>query len=421
MNAVAGDQVIARRTFLKGSFGALITPLAAEAQQAGKNVRIGVLSQGFPDPPPGLPLLPPLRVLGWVQGQNVAFPSRFDEGRPDRLPALAAELIATNVDLIFARGTPAARAAKAATATTPIVMIFVANPVRSGLVVSLAHPGGNITGTANLAADIFGKQLQLLKEIVPSAYTIGVLFDPLNPAQMAQLQNELASAAGMLAVKLHPLKVDASSDLEAVFAEAVHSRADALIVYPLSIGASVGRTIAGLAIKHRLATVATIHRRRHAGLLQRECGRTISSSSASHRQDPQGRQASRPADRTTDEVRSCHQPEDRQGARPRDPTCAAAASGSGDRVDAPSALPAEIFGRGARGAARARRATGAPDRVHLGNLAGPHAPEGSRGRDARFWMGAGYQISWWAEQGSNLRPQPCKGRALPAELSARVI
>jgi len=75
MNAVAGDQVIARRTFLKGSFGALITPLAAEAQQAGKNVRIGVLSQGFPDPPPGLPLLPPLRVLGWVQGQNVVFPS----------------------------------------------------------------------------------------------------------------------------------------------------------------------------------------------------------------------------------------------------------------------------------------------------------------------------------------------------------
>ena len=94
-----------------------------------------------------------------------------------------------------------------------------------------------------------------------------MLFDPLNPAQMAQLQNELASAAGMLAVKLHPLKVDASSDLEAVFAEAVHSRADALIVYPLSIGASVGRTNAGLAIKHRLATVATFRAYTEDGML----------------------------------------------------------------------------------------------------------------------------------------------------------
>jgi hypothetical protein len=126
MNAVAGDQVIARRTFLKGSFGALITPLAAEAQQAGKNVRIGVLSQGFPDPPPGLPLVRPLRALGWVEGQNLVFEPRFDEGRPDRLPTLAAELAGRNVDVIFTRGTPAALAAKATTATIPIVMIFVA-------------------------------------------------------------------------------------------------------------------------------------------------------------------------------------------------------------------------------------------------------------------------------------------------------
>jgi putative ABC transport system substrate-binding protein len=228
----------------------LAAPLAVEAQQPGKTVRIGVLSQGFPDPPPGLPLVRPLQALGWVEGQNLVFESRFAEGKPDRLPTLAAELVAQNVDVIFTRGTPAALAARATTATIPIVMTFVANPVRSRLVASLAHPGGNVTGTANLAADIFGKQLQLLKEIVPRASAVGVLFDPLNSAQMDQLHNELAAAAAVLAVKLHPLKVDASSALEAVFAEALHKRSDALVVFPLSTGTDNGRAVADLAIKH---------------------------------------------------------------------------------------------------------------------------------------------------------------------------
>jgi putative ABC transport system substrate-binding protein len=202
-----------------------------------------------------------------VEGQNLVLVSRFDEGRPDRLSTLAAELVDRNVDVIFTRGTPAALAAKAATATIPIVMIFVANPVRSRLVASLARPGGNITGTANLAANIFGKQLELLKEIVPRTSTVGVLFDPLNPAQTDQVHNELAAAAAVLAVKLYPLKVDASSALEAVVAEALHKRADALIVYPLSTGAGVGRAVADLAIKHRLATVTTFRTYTEQGLL----------------------------------------------------------------------------------------------------------------------------------------------------------
>jgi putative tryptophan/tyrosine transport system substrate-binding protein len=260
--------VIDRRTFLAGTSAVLLAaPLAAEAQQPGKKARIGVLSQGLPDPPPGLPLLRPLRALGWVEGQNLVFESRFDEGRPDRLPTLAAELASRNVDVIFTRGTPAALAAKATTATIPIVMIFVANPVRSRLVASLAHPGGNITGTANLVADIFGKQLQLLKEIVPRASTVGVLFDPLNPAQTDQLHNELAAAAAVLGVKLHALRVDASSALEAVFAEALRKRADALVVYPLSTSAGVGRAVANLAIKHRLATITTFRAYTEQGML----------------------------------------------------------------------------------------------------------------------------------------------------------
>ena len=249
------------------ALGVVAALLDAEAQPPGKKVRIGVLSQGFPDPPPGLPLIQPLRALGWVEGQNLVFESRFDEGRPDRLPNLAAELVGRNVDVIFTRGTPATLAAKATTATIPIVMIFVANPVRSQLVASLARPGGNITGTANLAADIFGKQLQLLKEIVPGASTVGVLFDPLNSAQTDQLDNELAAAAAVLAVKLLPFKVYASSALEAVFAEARRTRADALVVFPLSTGADVGRAVADLAIKHRVPTITTFRAYTDQGVL----------------------------------------------------------------------------------------------------------------------------------------------------------
>ncbi len=263
-----GQLTITRRVFLGTLVGGLLAaPLATDAQP-GKKVRIGVLSQGFPDPAPGLPLVQPLRALGWAEGQNLVFESRFDEGRRDRLPTLAAELVGRNVDVIFTRGTPAALAVKATTATIPIVMIFVANPVRSGLVASLARPGGNITGTAILGADIFGKQLELLKEIVPRTSTVGVLFDPANPAQTDQLQNELAAAAAVLAVKLHPLRVDASSALDAVFAEALRKRADALVVYPLGgpeLG--VGRAVADLAIKHRLATVTTFRAYAEQGVL----------------------------------------------------------------------------------------------------------------------------------------------------------
>jgi ABC-type uncharacterized transport system substrate-binding protein len=256
-----------RRRFLLTSLaGALAAPLAVEAQQTGKNVRIGVLSPAYPDPS-SLPLVRPLRALGWVEGQNLVFESRFAEGRGDSFPAVAAELAARNVDLIFAQGTPAALAAKAATATIPIVMMFVADPVRSGLVASLAHPGGNITGVAFLGQGASMKQLELLKEIVPRALTVGVLFDPLNIAQADQLHNELAAAAAALAVKLHPLKVDASSSLEAAFAEAVRKRVDALFVYPLSTGLRAARGIADLAIKHRLATVTTFRSHTERGLL----------------------------------------------------------------------------------------------------------------------------------------------------------
>jgi putative tryptophan/tyrosine transport system substrate-binding protein len=253
-----------RRAFVGGAVSVLAVPLAVEAQPTRRIYWIGDLREGPSRPPK--PFADAMRELGWIEGQHFKL-ERRNADRRDQLPALAAELVRLKVDLILTGGTPATLAAKAATTTIPIVMIFVANPLRSGLVASLARPGGNITGTANLAADIFGKQLQLLKEIVPLASTVGVLFDPLNPAQTDQLHNELAAAAAMLAVKLHPLKVDDSSVLEAVFAEALHKRADALVVYPLSTGAGVGRAVADLAIKHRLPTVTTFRAYTEQGML----------------------------------------------------------------------------------------------------------------------------------------------------------
>ncbi len=195
--------MIDRRAFMGVLAGGLLAaPLAAEAQRPGRVYRIGFLASGIPEPLTASPqLAQPLRALGWMEGQNLMFERRYDGGTRDRLPALAAELVDRNVSLICARGTPAARAAKGATTTIPIVMVFVADPVRSGLVTSLSRPGGNLTGMAFSGRDSITKELESLKEVVPHASTVGILFDPLNPAQVEELTQEVAAAAAILAVK----------------------------------------------------------------------------------------------------------------------------------------------------------------------------------------------------------------------------
>jgi putative tryptophan/tyrosine transport system substrate-binding protein len=250
-----------RRAFL-GTLSLLAAPLAVEAQQAGRVYRVGILASVIAP----TPLAQPLRALGWVEGQNLVFERRYDEGKRERLPVLAAELAERNVSLIFALGTPAAQAAKAATATIPIVIIFVADPVRSGLVTSLARPGGNITGMAFFGPDVVKKQLETLKEAVPQTASVGILFDPLNTAQIEQLAQEIPAAAAVLSLKTHSLKVDASIPLNTVFAEARQKRADALLVYPLN-RPGVEREIASLAIKHQLPTVTTFRRYVDQGVL----------------------------------------------------------------------------------------------------------------------------------------------------------
>ncbi len=176
-----------RRTFISGiTFGLLAVPLAADAQQAGKVPRIGFLRATSPsDRPPLLDAFRQgLRELGWVEGQNIVIDYRYAEGRFDRLPGLAAELVRLKVDIIVAVPTPAAAAAKNATETIPIVMISVSDPVGLGLIATLARPGGNVTGLSySVGQEIVGKGLQVLKETVPKVRRVAILSNPANPSQ----------------------------------------------------------------------------------------------------------------------------------------------------------------------------------------------------------------------------------------------
>src|SRR5262249_2729035 len=162
--------VVDRRTFVTGAFTLLAAPLAAEAQTAGKVYRIGYLAGGSATANPDFveTFRQGLRELGWAEGQNIAIEYRFAEGQLDRLPAVATELVRLKVEVIVATPTPAAVAAKKATATIPIVMRGVGDPVGLGLVASLGRPGGNVTGLSySVGMETFGKSLEVLKEAVP--------------------------------------------------------------------------------------------------------------------------------------------------------------------------------------------------------------------------------------------------------------
>ena len=167
-----------RRTFLGVITGGLLAaPRAAGAQQRPKTARIGFLSLS-PGRTPTMDISPGLRELGWIEGQNIAVEYRWAANREDQLPALAADLVRLKVEVIVTSSTPAAQAAKLATTIIPIVMTFVADPVGSGLVASLARPGGNITGLTTLATGLVAKRLELLKAVVSGSTRMAVLWQP---------------------------------------------------------------------------------------------------------------------------------------------------------------------------------------------------------------------------------------------------
>ncbi len=233
----------------------LAAPLVTDAQPAGKVSRIGWLSAGFPRPdrdPPVDAFRQGLRELGYVEGQNLVIEYRGAEGRDERLPDLAAELVRLHVDVLVAVGPIATRAAQHATRTLPIVMTGTADPVGAGFVASLARPGGNITGVSLLMAELPGKRLELLKETVPQSTRVAVLANPDNPVYKLYLNN-LTVAARALGLHLHVVEVHSADELDPAFAAVTRAGADALMVLsdPVLMDNLRGR-VADLAATHRL-------------------------------------------------------------------------------------------------------------------------------------------------------------------------
>jgi putative ABC transport system substrate-binding protein len=214
----------------------LVGPLAAEAQSAGNIARIGVLDLGHSSPAAvelQRAFRQALRELGWVEGHNLAFESRWSAGDRDQLRDLAAELVRLKVDVITATGASAIRAAQQATRTIPIVMLGTTDPVGSGFVASLARPGGNITGVSTLQADLTLKRLELLKEAIPGLSRVTVLGDTISRGTIrAMISEQKAQVERALGVQLHLLEVPDPSAPEPAFAAITQARADALMVLP---------------------------------------------------------------------------------------------------------------------------------------------------------------------------------------------
>jgi putative ABC transport system substrate-binding protein len=248
--------MITRRVFVGSLTGSLLAaPLATDAQQAGKVYRIGYLSAPTRESVEHVlqVFLRALRELGWVEGQNLIIEYRWAEGKIERLPALAAELVQRKVDLIVAPATSAALAAKNATSNIPIVMIFPINPVETKLVASLARPGGNVTGTTfTPTPEIFGKQLELLKEAIPRASRVAILSNPAE-ANFPRVLKEVEAAARSLRVQLQRLDARGPEEFDSAFAAMARERADGLLVLGNFI--SHRTRLTELAAKHHLPTM----------------------------------------------------------------------------------------------------------------------------------------------------------------------
>jgi putative ABC transport system substrate-binding protein len=234
----------------------LAVAFIAEAQQAKKlhriafllggpssfySARIDVFKQG-------------LKELGYVEGKNIAIEYRYAEGKADRLPALAAELVGLKVDVILATATPSVLAVKKASATIPIVLIGVGDPIASGLVASLARPGGNITGLTLAAVELSGKRLELLKEAVPNLIRVAYLWNTANPAHVPQ-RREAQAAAQELRLQLQSLEVRSSNDFDSAFEAALRERAQALAVSPEPLINTHLKSIVEFTAKNRLPAI----------------------------------------------------------------------------------------------------------------------------------------------------------------------
>jgi len=264
--------VVSRRLFLSGTLAATLMSGTTSAQRQDRVHRIGLLSPGPPGPPapPGQAFRQGLRDLGYTEGNNLMFLIRFADGRSERLPALAAELVAENPDVIVVAGPGPIKAAKAATSTVPIVMLAgSSDPVAEGLVQSLARPGGNITGlTYAVSTERFGKQLEILKEAPPRLAILGILWDldlDLFHRQWAPALDEAGSKLGIEI--LAPTQIRKADDLPGAFEVLTRQRVDAVLVASGGVAFNLRSRIAELALQHRMPALAAFRAFAEAGLV----------------------------------------------------------------------------------------------------------------------------------------------------------
>jgi len=253
---MTSDRVLDRRTFIVGGVAALVAPLAAEAQQARKVYRIGMLERTSPaiNAANLNGFRHGLQELGYVEGKDFVIEYRSADGRDERFPDLATELVRLKVDLIVTRGTPATLAAKNATRTIPVVMTGIGDPVGQGIVASLANPGGNVTGMSPLVTELYPKRVGLLRELLPAAVRLAGLFNIRSPAAPAQWK-EVERAARSLGFQPQLLDVRKTEDLEPAFHGATRQHADALVVGLDTVTQANQRGIVDLAAKYRLAAI----------------------------------------------------------------------------------------------------------------------------------------------------------------------
>ena len=310
-------------------------PLVADAQPAGKVPRVAYLNASSAASATWAveAFRQGLRKLGYIEGQNILIEYRWADGRFERLPALAAELVRLKVDVIVAHNTPAALAARDATSTIPIILVNAGDPVGSGLVASLARPGGNVTGLSLFPTpEISGKQLELLKEAFPTVSHVAVLANPANPPT-ARLLTETELAARSLGLRLRVVQIRAPEEVDDAFATMKKERVPALSVIPDPLVNDNRGRIVAFAATNRLPAICAYRTFVNAGGLMSYGvdNSDLSRRAATYRRpDPQRRQARRAAHRAAHQVRAGGEPQDREGARADDPAVTAAAGGPRD-------------------------------------------------------------------------------------------
>ena len=251
---------------------ALAVPARSHGQQAGRVRRVGFLagrSRSTPSNPDPFydAFVDQLRKLGYEEGKNLTIEWRFADGKYERLPQLASELVKANVEVIVTHSSPGTRAAQRATATIPIVMTAVGDPIGGGFARSLARPGGNITGLALMVADLTSKQLELLKALIPSAYRVAVLVNPANKETTPGDLKDVQSGAKRLGMEIFPVRARTASEIRTAFVEMTRKGADALIISGDAFYAGQPALFAELSLARRLPSIGWYRDHVKAGVL----------------------------------------------------------------------------------------------------------------------------------------------------------